>query len=211
MAVSKKWFWSRVRKTKTCWIWTGFKLKNGYGYPTVDGKNWRAHRLSWVLSGRELIPGLELSHTCENRSCVRPSHLRQVTHKENMLYGKGRIATLARRKKCRYGHLFTEENTFVQILHGKTVRRCRKCYRRNQQIRYRKFREILSKRNPAPLCNGIAVFLGNKPCGQAGSFKTSTTGEKVWCANHVPQYSITIRLCYLGFRGLVKNGRGVRT
>ena len=68
-----------IDKSESCWIWQGGKNSDGYGYY----KRERVHRL--VLSeklGRPL-KGMAL-HSCGNRLCCNPSHLREGTHKENM-------------------------------------------------------------------------------------------------------------------------------
>ena len=69
--------------TDTCWLWTGCKNEGGYGTFNVGGKMCRAHRVALVLAGETLIEGLEVCHSCRNRHCVNPGHLRQDTTKAN--------------------------------------------------------------------------------------------------------------------------------
>jgi hypothetical protein len=76
-----------------CWVYTGWKDKDGYGRYTIElsrasngerrRKHIYAHRLAWRLAGRELPRGLVLDHLCMTRDCVRPSHLEAVTQIEN--------------------------------------------------------------------------------------------------------------------------------
>ncbi len=75
-----------------CWLWTGWKDRNGYGrfsipHPSGDGKkrvHIMSHRLVYMLSYGPIDEDLVLDHLCLNRSCVRPSHLEMVTQEENI-------------------------------------------------------------------------------------------------------------------------------
>lgn len=63
-----------------CWEWIG-RIHNGYG--TFNGK-W-AHRVSYALFNGPIEENRQIDHTCRNRTCTNPSHLRQVTASENCL------------------------------------------------------------------------------------------------------------------------------
>jgi hypothetical protein len=44
-----------------CWLWTGAMQRNGYGYFTLDRKNWRAHRLLYTMNVGPIPEGLRLT------------------------------------------------------------------------------------------------------------------------------------------------------
>lgn len=66
-----------------CLLWTGPLDKDGYGLASVDSRSVRAHRLSYETRVGPIPEGLQLDHTCEVRSCIRPEHLEPVTNFEN--------------------------------------------------------------------------------------------------------------------------------
>lgn len=68
-------FWAKVNKTATCWYWTGCKDKDGYGQFIVGRKVLRAHRISFVLSGKTYPYGALICHKCDIPMCVNPDHL----------------------------------------------------------------------------------------------------------------------------------------
>lgn len=78
-----------------CWIWTGALSNKGFGTTRWRGKDWKAHRRSWIEARRELVAGLELDHLCGERSCVNPDHLEQIHHAENTRRGRSAKLTPA--------------------------------------------------------------------------------------------------------------------
>lgn len=66
-----------------CWIWTRGKFKQGYGAFKTGGKTFKAHRFAYHLAHGELPPSVGIDHRCHNHLCVRPSHLREVSPKQN--------------------------------------------------------------------------------------------------------------------------------
>ena len=94
----EKRFWNKVNKTTSCWLWTGTRSAQGYGFIRVAGKNLYAHRVSFEIQNRRKL-GREnvVRHTCDVPSCVNPDHLRVGTQLENVadMWAKGRATRVA--------------------------------------------------------------------------------------------------------------------
>jgi hypothetical protein len=78
-------FWSNINKSDEsgCWEWVAAKITAGYGTIQFEGKTQYAHRLMYRFTKGEIPKGMVIDHSCRNRSCVNPEHLRAVTTMQN--------------------------------------------------------------------------------------------------------------------------------
>lgn len=92
-APAEERFWAKVDTAGNCWKWQGGTTGSGYGYfSPAQSKMVRVHRYSFELANGTIPEGSEIDHTCGNRLCVNPAHLRAISHKQN---GEHRVASNA--------------------------------------------------------------------------------------------------------------------
>jgi hypothetical protein len=145
-------FWCKVRvRASGCWQWAAGKSKDGYGRITLGRRTTGAHRVSWQIAYGDIPNGKHVLHKCDNPACVRPDHLFLGTHADNMAdcAAKGRIVAFkglaVPKKKCRRGHEFTPENTYVNPS-GRRLCRCCDNARRRRRYRQNNEQECARKR-----------------------------------------------------------------
>ena len=65
-----------------CWKWIG-KKNVGYGIFCCIGF-FRANRFSYFIHNGSIPEGKSILHSCDNKECTNPKHLRIGTHEDNM-------------------------------------------------------------------------------------------------------------------------------
>lgn len=118
-------FWKKVNKEGPtpehmphlgmCWVWTACKNSSGgkhcrgeYGF-FVHPSGTLAHRYSWELHNGAIGIGLKVLHHCDNKLCIRPSHIFLGTSKDNIqdLVKKG--LKITPKGESVIGHKLTEK------------------------------------------------------------------------------------------------------
>lgn len=131
-------FWMKVNKTEGCWLWIGKSLQSGgYGYFHANGKGTLAHRFSFSLTNN-LDDDSILHHTCKERLCVNPTHLKVISRKQHIgIHHIGR-----RVANCVNGHKLTPENIYISNpADGRQRRHCKECTLMRSKERYEKKKE----------------------------------------------------------------------
>ena len=124
-----------------CWVWTAAKNQHGYGIFSIEGKNYRAHRVAWWFEYGEWPEG-ELDHQCRVRACVNVAHLAHVPKGWNARQGGETSGARKRfRERCIRGHKMTLENTLVGGGKNRSGRMCRKCSNERQMYARRMMRD----------------------------------------------------------------------
>lgn len=127
-----------VNPVSGCWDWIAVRHRLGYGQFKDEGKMWQAHRWAYRHYVGSLEEGKEIDHICRNRRCVNPAHLRQISHRDNVLASPTCLASINKaRVECARGHSFSKENTSYRG----NKRVCVQCRRRNAREYMRRRRK----------------------------------------------------------------------
>ena len=82
----------------SCWEWIG-ERDRGYGKFWDGSRRVRAHRFAWEMIHGPVPSGMVIRHACDNRACVRLSHLEIGTRADN----NRDMAVRRRGHKSQYG------------------------------------------------------------------------------------------------------------
>lgn len=91
----------------SCWIWYGDKFAQGYGRISIRGAQKKTHRVAYEVWAGPIPNGMGILHSCDNRACINPGHLRPGTDKDNTTdrYDRGRspVGSAHHFSKDKYG------------------------------------------------------------------------------------------------------------
>lgn len=107
------------KRDSGCWWWTGAKTA-GYGNFHVAAvvpdnttkrqrRTVRSHRWLYERLFGPVAAGMELHHTCNNRSCVNPDHLTPMNRHDHAW-----LTVPPPADHCQSGHLRTRENAYLR-------------------------------------------------------------------------------------------------
>jgi hypothetical protein len=98
----------------------------------MNGKCRDAYVVSYELLIGEIPKGHELHHTCENRLCVNPDHLKPLTRKDHITkFSPNHITYInAHKTHCPQGHEYTEDNLVKYLFKLNGRRSCLICARK---------------------------------------------------------------------------------
>ena len=119
-----------------CWEWQSVLSENGYGRFWFNRRFYQAHRFIFEYYHGQICPDLQIHHMCYNTKCANPSHLIQITNKENVLdVGSNSISAInSRKNECPRGHNYSGVNNI-----GRRI--CKICgNERTRQFRMKKQR-----------------------------------------------------------------------
>jgi hypothetical protein len=123
-------YWAKVVRSEHGYVWIASVDSQGYGKFWIPERKKLvgAHRVVYMWAHGEIKNVID--HTCSIPRCVTLEHLEDVTQQENLqrTWDRGRHPNPGKEKThCKWGHEFTEENTYV---YG-NKRGCRRCRNNN--------------------------------------------------------------------------------
>ena len=126
-------FWSKVEPAAAdeCWEWRASRNDRGYANFWDSTRMVKGHRFAYEHMVADIPEGLTIDHLCRNRACVNPYHMEPVPQSVNSKRTPGALKSAGLkayhaanpRTHCKWGHEFTEANTY----HYDSRRFCRMC------------------------------------------------------------------------------------
>lgn len=110
--------WTRieVRGLDDCWPWKGKVDRFGYGHFQITRRDLKPHRFVCALVYGERDSTWYALHSCDNRACCNPAHLRWGKPKENTQ------DMMIRGRHVRRGSLSVDDHNLISLL---IMRDCR--------------------------------------------------------------------------------------
>lgn len=130
----------------------------GYGKIRFEGKPVDTHRATWIAAHGPIPAGMYVCHTCDNRKCIRLTHLFLGTHSDNMKDAarKGRLPENFKRGSASPSAKLTEAQVIAiydAVHRGESTKALALKYGTTHQrvsaIRYRQtWRDLLDRHFP---------------------------------------------------------------
>lgn len=95
-AFAERFIAKLVESDSGCWEWQGSLNPKGYGQLNDRGVIRKVHRVAYEMFIGPIPDGLGVLHSCDNRKCANPAHLRAGTNADN-------VADRVARKRCARG------------------------------------------------------------------------------------------------------------
>ena|SRR5579872_1456204 len=123
---------SQIDPFTGCWVWQKHRNSLGYGTTSWRGRPWQTTRLVLAATKGAFNPDLDVCHSCHNRPCVNPDHIRADAHQANLMDGSRDKRLQGQWKThCLRGHPLEGENlTFDSGFRG-----CKTCHIGRQRMR----------------------------------------------------------------------------
>ncbi|KKK50742.1 hypothetical protein LCGC14_3121970, partial [marine sediment metagenome] len=108
-------------------LWGAFLNAGNYGNIRVGKRIKKVHRVAWETAYGEIPEGMYVLHTCDTPPCILPWHLYLGSQIDNMQDSliSGNNANI-NKTRCKQGHKFTVENTYISPTNKRSCRICRR-------------------------------------------------------------------------------------
>jgi hypothetical protein len=122
-----------------CWNWTARVSRTGCPLIWVHEKDNEVSAARVIYEHRvaPLFPGQRLTHTCGNRKCVNPAHMKPGSAFDAMMRsGRSPSAQNKDKTHCPKGHPYEGDN--LRIDSKRNYRQCKECRRERSRIAMRR-------------------------------------------------------------------------